>query len=70
MERLDAERRSYEPEVVADLERFGVGAFMSVDMTLRLHLRHKIAEPWNEWEWPRRIAAHRATRQAFGVHGP
>ena len=52
------------PEVTdehrADVTRYGWQTFCSVDASIRLHGKLGITEPWNEWEWPRRIAANAA----------
>lgn len=55
----EARRRSKLPEIVAEVaakpERY-----CSVDGSLHQHKRSGSKEPWNEWEWPRRLAALRA----------
>jgi len=43
------------PEVLADVAKYG-DVFASVDRSIALHRDLKIKEPWNEWEWPRRLA--------------
>ena len=58
LERAEAERRSLDASVVADAEQYGL-RFCETEKSLRLHKSLGITEPWNEWEYPRRIAAIR-----------
>jgi len=41
--------------IQSDAERYG-DTFLSVDRSIALHGRLGITEPWNEWEYPRRLA--------------
>ncbi len=41
--------------VRSDAERYG-DVFLFVDRSIDLHRKLGIKEPWNEWEYPRRIA--------------
>jgi hypothetical protein len=41
----------------ADVARYGWATFCDVDRSIRLYNKLGITEPWNEWEWPRRLAA-------------
>lgn len=63
MTRDEAEARSHDADVVADAARYGV-VFCSVDRSIALHGRLDITEPWNEWEWPRRLAVLRQPEPA------
>jgi len=58
-ERAEAEQRSYDSAVIADAQRYGL---KFCGDSIRLHKKLGITEPWNEWEWPRRLAAIRIAK--------
>jgi diguanylate cyclase (GGDEF)-like protein len=53
-----AEELSFSPEVVADVKAHP-NSFHTTDKSIALHHRLDVKEPWNVWEWPRRLAAMR-----------
>jgi len=55
MTQAEAEARSLLADVRADAATYG-DVFLSVDRSIALHHRLGLTEPWNEWEWPRRLA--------------
>lgn len=52
------ERPEVTDEHRADVARYGWQTFCDVDKSIRLHGKLGITEPWNVWEWPRRLAAN------------
>lgn len=58
-------------EVQHDIDAHRI-SWSNVDATIRLHRTLGVGEPWNEWEWPRRVAYHRACyrRQLARLDGP
>ncbi len=52
--------------VQSDAEKYG-DAFLSVDRSIALHGRLGITEPWNEWEYPRRLAVLDAVKDVEDV---
>ena len=66
MDLEEAKKRSHDPEVVDEVAR-EPGIWMDVDRSIHRwnqlfradEERGKRVPPWNEWEWPRRLAALR-----------
>jgi hypothetical protein len=58
LDRAEAERRSHLPDVLVDAAHYGT-RFCGVDRSVHLYRTLGITEPWDEWEWPRRLAAIR-----------
>lgn len=67
MTQREAEHRSTLPEVVADAETYGL-RFCDIDRSIKLYRQVAPGEPFDQWEWPRRIAALRLSRAGLVDH--
>ena len=67
MDQREAERWSRDPEIIAEVAQ-SPDIWMDTDRSIHRWNQLFRADseqgrrvpPWNEWEWPRRLAAHRA----------
>lgn len=53
--RQEAEKRSRDPKVIAMVKEYP-GVFGDTDRSIALHHKLGVSTPWDEWEWPRRLA--------------